>query len=290
MINLHKNLCHQHNAALLLGICPATGPWEHLVDFFTVEKDSYLGRAYEKSLTLPGATEHQGTVIVLSAHELDQLARKTVKAEIEVSLLGLHDKLKGMSILRPCMDAAVYGSCNRYSCAKDHTAIASPDYPSLIVRVLVQIICVLNCLWGLSRHERWREIHWVWIRKLFDSFQPLTHRLACASLHYGVSSGEEGIRIVQKWIDDMVFDTQPHGPNERFFLSNCILLSWMIGTMYNVGVPRYFGRARIMLRRPDLIRGEVSIIEDLLAAIARLHPDENRLSRGILAIKYILSV
>ena len=288
MIALPKNLCHQSNTALLLGIRSATGPgWEHLVDYFTVDKDSYLGRACEQDSIFSGSAKHQGITIALSAHQLDGLARKTIEAEIKRSLLGLHDKLKGMPVLQPCMNAAIYGSCDRYSCARDHAAIALPDYPSLMIRLLLQIICLLNLLWSLSGARRWREIHGIWIRKLFEAFQPLTHRLGCASLPHGVPSGQ--VRIVQKWINDMVFDAVPDGPRERFFLSDCILLSWMVGTMYDFGVPHYFGRAGIIHRRPDLVReGEVSIVEDLLAAIARGHPNEERLKRGILAIKYTI--
>ena len=288
MIALPQNLCHQSNAALLLGIRPATGPgWEHLVDYFTVDKDSYLGRACERSSMFSRSAKYQGATIALSAHKLDGLARKTVEAEIEHILLDLHDKLKGMPVLRPCMNAAIYGSCDRYSCARDHTAIALPDYPSLMIRILLQIICSFNLLWSLSEARKWHEIHWFWIRKLFEVFQPLTHRLGCATLHHGVPPGQ--VRIVQKWINDMVFNVAPNGSREPFFLSDCILLSWMVGTMYDCGVPRYFGRAGIIYRRSDLLReGGISIVEDLLAAIACGHSDEKRLNRGILAIKYTI--
>ena len=293
MVKSSENLCYQTDAALLLGIRPATGPGrEHLIDSFTVEMESYLGRAFKKkkSQTLPRLPGHQDqdTAIVLSSYELDRLAREAIEADMKASLLGLHEKLKWLSVLRPCIGAAIYRSCNRDGCARDHSAIALPDYPSLMVRVVLQIICTVNLLWSLSRPAKWREIHWTWIRRLFEAFQPLTHRLGCATLHYGVPSGQESVRIVQKWINDLVFDVWP-GSREYLFLSDCIQLSWMVGTMYDLGVPHYFGRAGIIHRYPDLVReGRVSIVEDLLAAIARLHPDQRRLTRGVLAIKYTI--
>ena len=295
MIKSSGNLCHQPCAALLFGIRPATGPgFEHLIDYFTVEKDSYLGLAYDKNSALSAPPEHQNNTIVLPAYELDQFARKTVEAEMRVFLFGLHDKLRGMRILQPCMDAAIHGSCKRYNCARDHVVAALPDYPSLMVQLVLQIICALNCLWFLPSPvpSRRREICWFWIRKLFETLHPLPHRLVCATLHHDIPSGEESIRIVQKWINDMVVsDVEPWGPRNRFFLSDCIMLSLMVGTVYDLGVPSHFGRAgAFYFRRPDLVRqgDTVSIVEDLLVAIGRVHHDANRLIRGILAFRYAI--
>lgn len=295
MIKSSKNLCYQPNAALLLGIRSATGPGrEHLIDCFTVEKDSYLGHACEKNLALSRPSERQSAIVVLSAHQLNYVARKTVEAEIKYSLFGLHDTLRGMKVLRPCMDAFICGSCSRHGCTRDHMAITLPNYPLAMVQLLLQIIRVLDCLWSLSGlFGRWGEIHWIWIRKLFEIFQPLSHRLACATLHRDIPSGQESIRIVQKWIEDMVFRIRPHSTNEHFFLTDCILLSWMVGNLYDCGVPSYFGRARVFFRRrPDLVceTDGISIVEYLLAAIARVHPDEHRLARGIFAFRCVVGV
>ena len=153
----------------LLGIRPATGPGkEHLIDCFTVEKESYLGRAFnmKRGQNLPKLPGHQGrdTAIVLSSYELDQIGREANEADMKASLLGLHEKLKGLSVLRPCIGAAVHRSCTRDGCAKNHSAIALPDSPSLMVRVVLQIICTVNLLWSLSRPAKWREIHRTWLR------------------------------------------------------------------------------------------------------------------------------
>lgn len=291
------NLCHQENGAFLFGIHRADGPeYEHLIDHFIVKRASCLGQAYHR-MTRHSELLDQMSDIVLPAGEMDQLARKTVAAQLRASLSTLHSRLSRLSVLYPCLDFTVRGSCDRMNCDRDHAAVKLLNHPALYVRAILQVIQVLNGLFHLpiedeNQFRLLQDIRIFWIRRFFDSIHPLNQRSSCATAHRGASDQET--RVVQEWISQMLFELHPHFrgrndyvKNDYVFLSDAMMLSSLACDVHDWVMPNWVGRTQLFIPREDLVRkaSNYSIVMDIVSSQDRLRAERSRVFRGILAVR-----
>lgn len=287
------NLCHQEDGAFLFGIHRADGPeYEHLMDHFAVKRASYLGQAYHRIARRSEVLDDQVSDLVLPAGEMDELARKTVTTQLRTSLFRLHSHLSLLTVLDPCLDFTVRGSCDRINCNRDHTEVKLPGHPALYVRTVLQAIQALNGLFHLpvedgNQLRLLQDIRVFWIRRFFDSVHPLNHRSGCATAHHGAS--EQGTRILQEWISQMLFGLQPHfhDRNDYTFLSDAMMLSSLACEVHDSVMPNWIGRTRLFTPRRDLIRqnSDYSIVMDIVSAQDRVRAEYSRVTRGMLAVR-----
>lgn len=295
------NLAYDREVASIFGLRPALGyDRSTLPNQVAVDRNSYLGRGYRNlseytQRDLGSMTTGEASLLFTSS-SLDRLIRRVLQDDLAVSLDRLHKALASLKVLRPCPEASVGKRCKREPCDQDHRAVLLQDYPVLAIRTNLAAINALNKAWELpggTALDRFgklrRQFSLTWVDRLFRAVYTFPANITCATTYRGFPESH-GISTVKIWIRDLILGSVSDGVNPHHVLTNSLIWIIMSYSLHDGATPGYFQTATSFFApRPELERAGNPInttMEDIHVSLSR-DGGEDRLSRGVMAAKYV---
>ncbi|KAG8704753.1 hypothetical protein FRC11_009611, partial [Ceratobasidium sp. 423] len=202
-----------------------------------------------------------------------KLALDTLYSLLRTEVHRVHEAVTSpnFQVLYPCHDCAVFGTCKRPSCGKQHVnsvRISENDLQitfNLRTRALIMQIHLVDKYYAQTRlHEvERRNMRRTWVHKMYETLMPLFPPLGGVYCMDGglIPELDKGAYLISMWCHQALFELDPRYGAEHRFLSNALAFMDLTYRVDGKGFAQYADSlysSRLVKPRQDLMISDLS--------------------------------